>query len=254
MRFAVVVLVVVLIARCAGLAVAQTTQAAPTTAPLADDIRTWFKQLSDPSPDVRDRARIRLMTMSRARLPELRRVVADARPLGAAQAVELRQIVEHVFLSGEPYFAEQPGRGFMGVEMTVVSVPESEAESNQAPAAADDRRDQRVMVTSCIPGFAAFPFLRTGDIVLSVVGSSVPLTRSEMLGQAISGVSPGQTVELEIQRAGKVMRVPIRLSRRPFALRENLKAEKERFIGERGDAAAEYWQKQFESLLDPQPL
>src|SRR6188508_3062272 len=98
MRTAVAIVVLAtLFARC-GFA-----QSDPTTRPVADDIRTWFKQLSDPSPDVRDRARTRLMTMTRARLPELKRAVDDARPLSASQAMELRQIVEHVFLSGEEY-------------------------------------------------------------------------------------------------------------------------------------------------------
>jgi C-terminal processing protease CtpA/Prc len=110
------------------------------------------------------------------------------------------------------------------------------------------------MVTTCIPGFAAAPVLRSGDVVLSVVGSNVPITSHESLARAIVGYDPGQTVNLEIQRAGKVMRVPVRLSRRPFVLRTNTKDEKEKFLGERAAAVTDYWEKEFAVLLDPRPM
>ncbi|MBC8108286.1 MAG: hypothetical protein H7Z14_16995 [Anaerolineae bacterium] len=227
------------------------SQNTPSTRP-ADDLRAWFKQLSDPSQDVRDKARIQLMTMSRARLPALKSIVAETRPLSAAQAVELQQIVEHVFLSGQEYFAEQPARAFMGVEMANVSIPEFE--SNDISGKAENLTLQRVMITGRLPGFAAFPVLRDGDIVLAVVGSNIQLGDRDSLPRALGGAVPGETIELDIQRAGKLMRFPIRLSRRPIALRSGSKEEKDKFVEERDEAASKYWEANFAKLLDQHTL
>jgi hypothetical protein len=225
-------------------------RAQSTTSP-ADDLRTWFKELSDQSPDVRERARLKLMTMPRSRLTELRRVVAGSHPLTAAQAAELRAIVEHVFLSGESYLTDDAPRGFIGVELTSVAVPELETQSVRDVS---DVSRERVMITRRIPGFPAYPLLRDGDVVLAVVGSNMPLGDQRSLPAALAGARPGMTIELEIQRAGKVIRVPIRLSRRPSDSNMSFVEGTRKFTAERQQAADDYWEANFAELIDQQTL
>ncbi|CAN5560200.1 hypothetical protein BH09PLA1_BH09PLA1_00750 [soil metagenome] len=225
----------------------------PTTRP-ADDLKSWFTQLCDPNPDVRDRARTKLMTMPRSRLNELQSLVAQSRPLRAAQAVELRPIVEHVYLSGEEYFSDKNGPGFLGVELDQISVPESD--SGDESSNATGRLVQRVMVRARFPGFGAYPALRDGDVILSVVGSNEPLTKAEDLQLALIGIDPRKTIELEIQRAGQLIHVPVRLSPRPFFLTPGNQAVQNprSFTAERKDAAAKYWDDHFANLLDRQTM
>jgi hypothetical protein len=225
----------------------------PSTRP-ADDLRVWFKQLSDPRPDVREHARISLLTIPRARLVDLKTVVTESRPLSAAQAVEIRQIVEHVFLSGESYLSEPRGRGFLGVQLAEISVPESENSGTTNDGA--ERDITRVMIASRFPGFNAYAMLRDGDVLVSIVGSNTPLTGFRDLQQAMIGADPGTIIELEVQRAGRLIRVPVRLSPRPIFLKDaNQAMENSTAFGvEREDAANKYWEENFAKLLDQQTL
>ena len=231
------------------------TEDKPSTRP-ADELRTWFKQLSDPSPDVRDKARTRLMTMPRARLAELKTIVAETRPLSAAQAVELRQIVEHVFLSGEEYLSEpRGGRGFMGVQLWPIIVPESEVAADDARGNSPERAVTRVMVSTRFPGFNAYAMLRDGDVLISVVGTNVQITSTQDVQGAIGGREPGTTIELEVQRAGQLLRVPVRLSPRPrFIDEQNRARNPATFSVEREEAATKYWETNFAKLLDQQTM
>lgn len=230
------------------------SQDKPSTRP-ADDLKSWFKQLSDSAPDVRERARLKLMTMSRARLDELKTVVVESRPLSAAQALELRQIVEHVFLSGEEYLSEpRGGRGFLGVQLAPVLVPEAETAS-PAGSNAPDRVVTRVMISTRFPGFNSYAMLRDGDVLISIVGSDVHITSVEDLPGALTGREPGTTIELEVQRAGQLLRVPVRLSPRPLFLNGRNPGENSATFGiDREEAATKYWEANFAKLLDQQTL
>lgn len=55
-----------------------------------------------------------------------------------------------------------------------------------------------------------------GDVVVAADGE--PVERSEDLGRIIGGLSPGETVTLEIVRDGKSMEIGIKLQERPTAL------------------------------------
>ena len=70
--------------------------------------------------------------------------------------------------------------------------------------------------------------------------------------RALRGSEPGTTIELQVQRAGHVMRVPVRLSQRPTALRT--RESTDIFMSEREQAATEYWESNFAKLLDQQTL
>src|SRR4051794_13136124 len=52
-------------------------------------LKTWFAELADPNAKVRAEARLNLMGIRASRLPQLRRVVADSRPLSAEQVAAL---------------------------------------------------------------------------------------------------------------------------------------------------------------------
>src|SRR5438270_7267006 len=55
-------------------------------------LKTWFTELAHPDAKVRANARTQLMGIRASRLPQLRRIVADSRPLSAEQVAALRSI------------------------------------------------------------------------------------------------------------------------------------------------------------------
>ena len=73
--------------------------------------------------------------------------------------------------------------------------------------------------------------------------------------RALVGYEPGKTIELEVQRAGQLIRVPVRLSPRPFALEGgDPRQNSATFVVEREEAAQKYWDENFAKLLDQQPM
>src|ERR1043165_8371337 len=87
--------------------------AGPATQP-SPPINQWFTQLADADGAVREQARINLMGLPRDALPALHAIAQKARPLAAAQAAVLRDIVIHVYLAGEAYPGDK-ATGFLGV-------------------------------------------------------------------------------------------------------------------------------------------
>src|SRR5438093_165236 len=81
-----------------------TTQPA-TTQPSAE-IRQCFADLASRDADKREDARIKLMGLKRDDLRALATLVGQSRPLAAAQAAALQEIVTHVFLAGEQVLSE----------------------------------------------------------------------------------------------------------------------------------------------------
>src|SRR5688500_12404510 len=91
--------------------------AAPAQEPeLVRSMRVALAGLADSDPRVREQSRIQLMGMERRNLPAFQQVVERSRPLRPAQAVALREIVNHVYLAGEPYVANEH-QGFLGVKL-----------------------------------------------------------------------------------------------------------------------------------------
>lgn len=220
---------VVLIALVLALAFALGAAApstAPSTRPL-DPVSQWLKQLADDDPDVRDAAREQLMSLDRTGLRELKRAVERNRPLAPAQALALRDIVTHVYLASEPYAEDLRGGGFMGVRMGLQSAGDG------------------ITVVARIPGFAAYRSLRDGDVIVAVKEWPERLDKPERLGDAVAGYRGGETIHLKVQRGGRLITVPLRLSPRPANA-----TNADTMRTEQMPAADEYWQQNFAPLLE----
>ena len=196
------------------------------------DIKRWLAELADTDPATRDAARQKLMTLSRGDLPELRRIVADSRPLAPAQGAALHEIVLHVFLASAPYQYHRDGSGFMGVQLMLRdfgTVP--------IPGAVVQLR---------FPGLVAFQMLRDGDVIVGAEESSTPITNPDTLKEVIAVFGAGQTVHLKVYRGGRLITVPIKLDFRP-ANAETFPAQR----AEQIDAAEQYWEENLRPLLEP---
>src|SRR4051794_12478816 len=170
--------------------------AAPSTQRSAD-IRRWFEQLADPDPSVRDSARQNLMGLPRSDLAELRRVITESRPLVPAQAAGLRDIVTHVYLASQRYDIDRKGRGFMGVSLL------------QTQFGAD--LIEGAVVQQRFPGLVANQMLRDGDVIVGAEESTTQIDNPQTLQAVVGDLRAGQTVHLKVQRAAKLIVVPITL-------------------------------------------
>jgi hypothetical protein len=203
--------------------------AAPSTQRSAD-VRKWLEQLADADPDVRETARQKLMSLSRSDLPELRRIVADSRPLAAAQVAALHDIVVHVHTASAPYQYDDRGSGFMGVQLY-----------------RDYAQDliQGAVIRQRFPGLVAFQMLRDGDVIVGAEESSMPIIDSDTLQHVITLFGAGQTVHLKVHRAGRLMIIPIKLDFRP--------ANTDAFANQRAvqiEEAEQYWEENIRPLLE----
>src|SRR5690349_19082695 len=98
---------VVLLLLCAGflmpaaIGLAGSENRRPTSRPAETEaqLKTWFAELAHPDAKVRAEARMQLMGIRASRLPQLRHVVADSRPLSAEQVAALRPIITQIFLA-----------------------------------------------------------------------------------------------------------------------------------------------------------
>jgi C-terminal processing protease CtpA/Prc len=231
----------------------------PTTKPVAtDQITTWFKDLANPDQAVRQKARVQLMGISREDLAKLRTIVEKSRPLAPSQAAALHDIVEQVFLAGEPY-PEFPNRpGFLGVrfENPVYMVLQGNGEQQE---------NSGVVVAACIPGFCANQFLQSGDVIVGVNAAAMtPIRTKEDLMQSIGDASAGDEVRLQVLRGGQEVEATIKLNARPLwapqAARPIVQPAPP-FVGappkttddeirDRERKADEYWDREFAPLLD----
>jgi C-terminal processing protease CtpA/Prc len=112
------------------------------------------------------------------------------------------------------------------------------------------------MITRRLPGFNAYPMLRDGDVIVSVGGNGRPISDTRELQGALIGKEPGSTIELLVQRAGQLIRVPIRLSRRPvFRDRAGqLMDDSVDFKIEREQESQKYWDENFAKLLEQRTM
>ena len=216
---------------------------APATRPMSD-IERWFGQLADTDPQVRDEAKLRLMGLLRGELDALRMIVESNRPLAPAQSAVLRDIVIHVYLSGEPY--EKNMRiGFLGAmldNMQPVAIVPDHAEQ-------EGRGVSGVLIRETIEGFCAFRYLRTGDVVLGVIGSEVyPTPMSQELQMRVREVLPGEPITLQLLRQGKVIRVTFKVDALPMVAEQR---PIEEFRNKRMERAEQYWRVVFEPLVTP---
>ncbi|HSU69784.1 MAG TPA: hypothetical protein VLJ39_23065 [Tepidisphaeraceae bacterium] len=213
----------------------------PTTRP-ADPVMMgrWLRDLASPEFVVRDAARTQLMHLSRQDLPALQELVRKVSPLSPPQALALRQIVQEVYLAGEPYDASG-NHGFLGILMDEAAMSTRDLQQPN-----DTGIIPGVVVADRIPGFCASRMLRDGDVILGTVEPAQVFNSSNDLKNVIGSLEPGTLVHLQVLRQGQVIEVPLTLDRRPVEADENF-AENFRF--RRGEKFKEYWRHTFAPLL-----
>lgn len=215
---------------------------APASQPSDASIALWFADLTSPDAAVREAARINLMGLRRAELPQLKSQAIRNMPLNAGQLSTLKQIVIHVFLAEQDEPAPE-NSGFMGVSFGYQDDDEAQAAG--------------VVVNDRIPGFTAFRMLQNGDIIISVQAgdqrgdagkrAEIPVRNRTELSAIVSSIPAGEVVKLRIIRGGRALLVPLRLNARPlWAANQNAEAQEERLL-----EAEKYWEDTFAQELDP---
>jgi hypothetical protein len=242
-----------MVASAFGLATVRGTTAADrgsTTAPstrpapksnLVERARRLVAQLAANDYDARAAARVELMGFRRSELGAIREGVRENLPLLPSQAIVLREIVTHVYLSGDLYVIDQATGGFVGVNLpNPMFHPE---ERNLLVAV------RGVPVLDRVPGFPAYRFLQNGDLLLAftVNGERVEFTDPLELSQAVGSVPAGHTVTFEVLRHGQLLKVPILLTPKPLAVRDALNLNE--FNGRREDQSNEIWERDFAPML-----
>jgi hypothetical protein len=216
-----------------GGASAQTTLPATQS---ASSISEWLGGLADGDDAVREQARSKLLGISRDQLPELREAVQQALPLERSQMAALKEIVIHVYLTGET-FETIPEQGFIGIR----SAPQ-----NLRPPVMEG---VLIQDGELLMGFCGYGSLQTGDVIVKVAEYPEKPIRSTIdLSDAIKR-DAGRTVHLDVLRRGQVVRVSIKLNGRP-ALAGQGEAVLNELLHERLVKAEEYWQRVFAPLLE----
>lgn len=202
-------------------------------------IREAFAQLADADAEVREEARLRLMALERRYLPALQKLVERNRPLLPPQAAVIREIVTHVYLTGEPYNGD--GRyGFLGVRMTDADMTqqlppaagEDDALAPGAEAAPEEPEPQAfipdgasfrapprgVVIVERFAGFAGYRAFLDGDIVVGLADDpGRTFGSAEEFGAAVRTVGAGGKVRFTVLRRGRLVKVEARLDPRPDA-------------------------------------
>jgi hypothetical protein len=209
----------------------------PTSRPAAE----LLAELGSADASVREGARIGLMRLKREELPKLRDAMAKAQPLRPPQALMLRQIVQEIYLSGEPY-ENEPLLGFMGVLMSEASMQADFVPDNELPGSIG------VIVSERIPGFCAARKLLDGDVILGVASPVKAFKSARDLQETIGSLRPGTTVRLLVLRWGQVIELDLTLDAHPVQNTSDaidvLRAKRQRKFDV-------YWNREFEPLLRP---
>jgi hypothetical protein len=236
-------LLLVLLALAPSSLRAQAPATHPATQP-ADNtaVRKWLADLASPDASVRDGARAKMMTLTRDDLPALQKLVEEGRPLAPSQAIAIRQIVQEVYLAGEPYQADE-NKGFLGILMDNSGVAMRDFDHG------DVHGDPGVVVAERIPGFCASRMLLDGDVILGTTNPRLVFTDSSALQQAIQAVLPGETIHLQVLRNGRVIDVPLILDPKPA---EASIATITGFKLRRATKFQEFWEGTFAPLLREQ--
>lgn len=243
------------------------TRAIPPRASMltSEQARRLVDALGSSDPRSRESAVETLMELSADDLPVLREAAVKACPLSPQTGPLLRDVVTHVFLRYRPYDA-QPDSAFLGITLAPVTLPAVQsAEARRGvpaepPGQAVEWSDVPlgIAVTSRMPGLAGFRYLLDGDIVVSVspADAGTAEARPAVLGfrsteefaAQIRGRRPGERVRLGVVRGGRVVEVEVELSARPVRMEEFNTAETLR--SERLTAAREYWEREWQPVLE----
>jgi hypothetical protein len=243
-------LMLVAVAAVCGGGVAVGADGVPATAPAKPAATTQpspelghakrlVAQLADNDYERRETARMALMGLHRSDLPALREAVRQSRPLVPSQRALLREIVTHVYLSGELYLADPDGGGFLGVRW---------------PGFDPEQRGvlgiwRGIAILERSPGFVSYRLLQNGDVVLSVTarGEHVEINTIGELQRAITSAKAGELVKMQVLRQGRIIPVDNHLDPRPFNL-SNVGFEELQI--QRENQADAYWERDFAPLVN----
>lgn len=237
---------VILMSLCAlGAQVAQhpDAAAAPTTSAPAvgmDQLRKWVEELGDLEATRREAAYDRLLELNRSDLSELQRVAAGFRPLTPSRSIALQQVVEHLYLKGEKYEANDTA-GFLGVRLgDVIEWEAAGQDTKPGPHTG-------VMIAGRMAGFGGFQALRDGDIIVAVADRPATLISSlESLRVVIQSFSAGQMIHLQVIRQGRYIRTSAVLDGTPVLVGQSTLEE---LLLQRREKAEEYWRTHFADLM-----
>ena len=109
-----------------------------------------------------------------------------------------------------------------------------------------------VAVADRIAGFSAYQMLRPGDVIMSIAEAPDLRLHSQLIFTTfIATRHPGETLHLEIVRAGKTLQVPVQLAARPLVLAAANPDAFDDWQPPRLKKADDYWQQTF-GAIDPQ--
>lgn len=196
-------------------------------------------ELAHNDPDVRERARVELMGMSRAELSIFRQVIERNLPLLPSQVAVLREVVSQAYLATEPY-ERLPDQGFLGVRLASVELGEFDAGPADAGGA--------VVIESRLLGFTGYRYLFDGDVIIGLGGPNPMIFQSDtQLARVVQSIPAGTVVPFQVLRQGRLMEVEIPLDARPTELEQA--ADLQATNLQRILAADEYWKREFAPLL-----
>lgn len=200
---------------------------APATRP-SPQVTRWLAELGHGDSTVREAARYELMGLERGDLEQLRSAIIASADLQPSQLAVLRDIVLHVFLSGEKYPGQEQG-AFMGIRF------------DPAPP------QPGVVIFERFPGFDAYRQLRDGDVIVQFGDDQRVMSNMVEFTQTIRGLPPGEVVRFHVLRQGRAVPVAVRLHPRPQAADDEMKIRQ--LENERRLLAERYWQEHFAPLL-----
>jgi hypothetical protein len=229
---------------CGAGATTSATGPAPRQDRSQQQIQTWLVGLSNVDPGVRAQSLSRLLGLHRDDLDALRRAVGQSRSIAPSQAIALRSIVTHVYLSGEPYAANRAA-GFMGVHFEEIDI------TDDVPISRPDElgRVYGVLVTQRLAGFGGYAPLMDGDIITELLERPGLIRQQgpEGFAEAVREFAAGQTLHVRVLRQGQQLEVPVMLSARPRAA--DTADELDDLLQAREQAAGVYWDRSFAPLL-----
>jgi hypothetical protein len=214
-----------------------------------------FTELADGDAKVRDAARSELMGLERRYLPELKRIVEQSKPLLPSQAAVLRQIVTHIYLSGEPYPVNH-AMGFLGVRMQSATVSQpvdpQVGRNPQGPEAniPAPLPQNGVVIVERLAGFVGARALLDGDVIVAIEEHpQVQFASSLAFSQAIASTAPGETIHFQVLRRGRVVKVEVKLDSRPAAAEDADQSSMDALDTQRRQKADGYWRETFAPLV-----
>ena len=232
-----------------ALSPAPTRAAEPATRPAAESsgqpsMAKWFSDLASTDPRTREKARDALMCLNRNDLPRLQELLRRTPRLAPSQVIALREIVQEIYLAGEPYAKDTTGgveHGFLGITMDQVDSPQQD---QQQPN--DNGQSPGIIVAGRFSGFGAGRTLHDGDVILGSLDPDKVFNNANALKQAISGADPGVVIRLKVLRHGQIVVVPVVLGSMPKDLTPE---SADSFRRERAERFDEYWRESFAPLL-----